>query len=296
MTKTLKYIFVNVVAFLFWESCYKFLGSKKTRILMYHKICDLKVSKPYAPYVVSPSLFDSQMKLLFQNKINIITPDQLIRYKETNVSPPKKSVIITFDDGFLDNYVNAFPILEKYGFKATFFVITNYVGSVEPIPWPVWDNEFESVYKNNKLSWLPLSKENILYMSSCGHVFGSHTQSHPQLNGIDEDMAAGELEGSKKKLESILSKPVLSFCYPYGEFNEKVKTLVKASGYKLAVCSKSGGNTIRSDFFELKRIIVAGDESMSDFKNKISGRYEHRESLLAFVKMIRQFFSGSKRK
>ncbi len=269
---------------------YELVGRKRVRILLYHKVCELLPGK-YREHAIPPAAFARQMEFLFRNRFKVITLEQFLEYKEKNIKPPPKSVIITFDDGYMENYINAFPILEKYNFKATIFIVTDYIDSEEPIRLLEWDEQLQSHYQEKKTNWLPLSRQMLLTMSTSGFSFGSHTKSHPALNQVGEKVAIEELKGSKERLEEILAKPVTSFSYPYGELNETVKNLVKAAGYRVALGTNGPGNTIESDFFELSRVAIGGCDSFLRFKNKVRGAYDWERYRLGFLQLLRRSFS-----
>ncbi|MGD1119746.1 MAG: polysaccharide deacetylase family protein [Dehalococcoidales bacterium] len=223
---------------------------------------------------VSPALFDRQMSFLSRHGYNVITLEKLIEYKESNVKPPLKTVVITFDDGYRDNYVNAFPILEKYNFKGTFLVVTDYIDSDRIFTWLKLGKKSFSHYQENKEVWLPLQSKDIQEMSARGACFGSHTTTHRSLTKISKAEAMEELAISQQRLQEILRKPVYCFSYPYGEAGTTVKNWVKAAGYRAAVLTEGSNNTMRSDFFGLKRITIPGTDSLSAFIRRVEGAYD----------------------
>jgi len=232
------------------------------------------------------------MAYLSDSRYNVITLEQFLDYKERGTEPPAKSVIITFDDGYMENYLNAAPILERYNFKATFFMVTDYIDSEQPFQWLEWDERLLEQFEENRTDWLPLTREMILDMSARGFSFGSHTRSHPDLNQVDEEMALEELKGSKECLEKILAKPVTTFCYPYGELNERVKGLVKTAGYRVALAAWGPGSSLKSDFYELGRVGVERCDSFLRFKNKLRGAYDYERYRLGPWQFLKQIFSA----
>ena len=238
MTKLRNFLFshvVNVVyayvdfASIVFHPLSKLLSKKGIRILCYHRVCDLPETKDYMRNLtVSPATFAQQMAFLSQNKFNVITLEQFVEYKHEKREPPPKTIVITFDDGYRDNYINAFAILGKYGFKANFFVVTDYIDSDIIFQWLNLGKESLSHSQENKRYWLPLTKDDILAMNANGACFGSHTKTHCSLNSVDESRAMEELRGSKECLEKILLKPVIFFCYPYGTVSKLTKNWVKA--------------------------------------------------------------------
>ena len=267
----------------------KLWSKNQVRILCYHRVCDLPETNDSMMYLnVPPEAFAQQMAFLSQNGFNVITLEQFIEYKDGNRKPPSKTVVITFDDGYRDNYINAFPILEKYNFKGTFFIVTDYIDGDRIFHWLKLGEKSLAHSQENKQYWLPLSRGEILDMSAQGACFGSHTRSHCSLNSVDKNVAMEELKGSKECLEKILLKPVRCFCYPYGDMNNSVKSLVKAAGYSAAVSTLAGGNTLKSDFFELRRIAIPRQYSYVKFKRRVEGAYDWIEYLLPAFRFIQQ--------
>lgn len=267
----------------------KLWNKNQVRILCYHRVCDLPETNDSMMYLnVPPEAFAQQMAFLSQNGFNVITLDQFIDYKYENKKYPSKTVIITFDDGYRDNYINAFPILEKYNFRGTFFIVTDYIDGDRIFHWLKLGGKSLAHSQGNKQYWLPLSQGQILDMSAQGACFGSHTRSHCSFNSVDKSVAMEELKGSKEYLEKILRKPVRCFCYPYGDTNKSVKSLVKAAGYSAAVSTMAGGNTLKSDFFELRRIVINKKDSYAKFRRKVEGAYDWIEYLLPAFRFIQQ--------
>ena len=265
-------------------------GKSKVRILLYHRVCNLPSTEDSMHYLnVPPATFDQHMAFLSQNGFNVITLEQFLDYEDKNKRLPSKTVIITFDDGYRDNYLNAFPILQKYNFRATFFIVTDYIDSDKIFPWLTLEEKSLRHSQSDKQYWLPLGRQDILAMSSYGCSFGSHSKSHCRLNDIDESRAMVEIRGSKERLEEILSKPVTSFCCPYGETSWSVKNRVRAAGYRAAVSPKFGGNALNSDFFELRRIEIYGGDSLDKFERKVEGAYDwlgYLSSATGFIKRV----------
>ena len=143
-------------------------------VLNYHKIDDMNIALS-----VLPSDFDRQMAYLKEHGYNTINSQQLYEYLANGTPLPSNPIMITFDDGYEDNYRNAYPILQKYGFTGTIFVITDFV-SAQP----------------NYLTW-----EQIKEMKAHGMDFQSHTATHQSMTGLSEEQLRQELTKSKQTLE-----------------------------------------------------------------------------------------------
>ncbi len=238
------------------ETIYKRLlrGKKEIPVLMYHRVVRDKKEAGKEGIYVTQSKFEWQMKYLFKKGYKTITFDEYRGYED-------KTVILTFDDGYEDNYTIAFPILRKYNFKAVIFLVP---GLEENL----WDEN-----KPSEPRLKLLSEEQILEMSKYGFEFGSHSLTHPHLTKISEKEASEEIFKSKEKLERLLKRKVISFAYPYGELNEKIKDIVNRAGYKYAVATDYGPPFIDDDLLCIRRIQVFPNTGKLSFKRKIRGDY-----------------------
>ena len=216
----------------------------KTPILVYHhiKILPKDASLRLRRWTISPNKFDAQMDWIASHGFHTITMNQLFTHIKKGLALPSKPLAITFDDGLKDHYVEAFPILLKHHFVATFFIITDSVG--------------HSAYVN----W-----DQIRQMSAAGMDIQAHTITHPDLSTISHQEARHEIYDSKIILEKHLKKPITVLAYPYGCYNEDVMALSKAAGYEGAV-SVSGinrGYLFRADqSYSLVRYAIEGGESL----------------------------------
>ena len=221
---------------------------------MYHSISEHVDKEKHNKWRVKPKDFEKQMRWFYENNWNSFTILELSKLEEI----PSKSFVITFDDGFEDNYLNAFPILKKYNIKATIYLVPNQKVNY-------WEEQNTSSLSNL------LNKEQILQMQNSGLIeFGSHTISHVNLSKIDDEQLLIELRKSKKEIENIIKNPCYSFAYPYGKFNEKIIDFVRNSGYSNATVVKRGLFEKNDDIFAIKRIGILGTESFFDFLLKIS--------------------------
>ncbi len=203
-------------------------------ILMYHSV-DLTVPKGNV-LTVSLDTFERQMAFLKKNHYSVLALDSLADYVSGQKKVPPRAVVLTFDDGNQDNYTYAFPVLKKYGFCATIFLIVSEVG------------------QPGRLSW-----EQIRQMHDSGLIsFGSHTLTHCFLDSkrSKEDLEP-EILGSKKELEEKLGKKVKTFSYPMGRFTPLCVETVKDAGYKVAVVTNPGGKYSNRDIFALKRLRIS---------------------------------------
>jgi peptidoglycan/xylan/chitin deacetylase (PgdA/CDA1 family) len=183
---------------------------------------------------ISAASFEQQMKYLYDNGYTTITPDQLIAHLKSGNALPEKPVMITFDDGYLDNYTIAYPILKKYGQRAVFFLIAGYIGT---------DSRF--------MNW-----QQVREMSDNGMVIQSHTINHVNLTKLSPDEAYQELTESKRVLEEEVGKPVRFLAYPTGAVDKTTAQLVKKAGYRAAFSVRFGEAGADSNIYAIERIPI----------------------------------------
>ena len=231
----------------------------RTIILTYHRIRgdgrDPDIS-------VSTKNFERQMAYL-KGHFNVISLNTLINSIGKKTERPMDNIAVTFDDGYKDNFLNAYSVLKKHQFPATIFLVSKSVGKEEM-----------------------LSIDEINIMKGNGIDFGSHTVTHKVLSKVDVNTATEEIAYSKKKLERLLNQKVEFFAYPRGKrnhFNEQIKALVKESGYRAALTTENGEIDNKSDLFELKRIGIRNCP-LFVFKTRVSGIFESR--LVYFLRRL----------
>ena len=240
---------VLIVAAIFFAS----IGSLyMVPIIMYHSVTpEAKVEDRIQ---ISVNSFNRQMCFLKSHHYNVVPlamVGEMIRDKK---KIPFKTVALTFDDGYQDNYVYAYPILKKFGLPATVFIIVNEVGRPQ----------------GDRLSWDEIKK----MQASNLIVIGSHTLDHPYLPEVKSEVELKrQIFDSKKILEQALGVGVDLFCYPAGSFNAHIKDLVIQAGYKLAVATGLGNRFSNQDVYLIKRVRVSETDNLFDFWIKVSGYY-----------------------
>ena len=210
---------------------------RSTVILVYHHV---RQSLPDGSRIerrltVTTEMFDQQMRYLQENGYHVITFATLIDSLKSGSELPEKSVIISFDDGSEDQFEYALPALEKYHYRATFFVVADYVGSP------------------GFLSWLQLQR-----MRSEGMEIGSHSRSHPHLDKISNpNVLWDEIYTSKRIIENQLGVTVEEFAYPYGSYDANTVATVRLAGYKAARACCVG--QVQTDEYALRAVMAPVD-------------------------------------
>lgn len=232
-------------------------------------------------YVCYDTAFEQQMGYLHENGYTTILLDDFLAFQHEKAPLPAKPVLITFDDGFMSNYLYAFPVLKKYGMKATIFVTP--------------DKESENFKKYAAVD-SPLTSAQIKEMSDYGLSMESHAMTHRNLNELEPDVIRWELEESKKILEVITQKPVRYLAIPSGCYNKTIKRLAQKAGYQAVFgCLLKGSNNVRTNRWALRRNVVARDFSPKDFKNCLAPATAFQLRLTSFVQNLLLSILGLRR-
>ncbi|WP_297423219.1 polysaccharide deacetylase family protein [Clostridium sp.] len=212
-------------------------------VLYYHSINESADNE----VTMTPEMLRKQLQYIKDQGYITLTISELKDYLLKDASIPKNSIVITFDDGYMDNYRNAFPILKNLNMVATIFCITS--------------NLDGSYY---------LSKDAISEMSRYGIDIESHTVTHPKLDKLTYDNQLKELSESKKTLESITGKEVTSIAYPFGNFNDDTIKAAKTAGYTLGFTTNRGLSDRNDNPLKLDRIYISSKYNMETFKEILS--------------------------
>lgn len=218
-------------------------------VLMYHRVdyVSPNASALERDLTVSPEEFERQVRHLINSGFHVVRLSEIEDAVTSRRPFAEPMVAITFDDGYIDNYTRAFPILKRYNAPATIFIVTDTVGTKE------------------HLSWGQIEE-----MKRFGIEFGSHGVRHLDLTRLKLTQLDFELRASKTQIERRLGVKVTAFAYPAGEYNSFVIERVKAAGYKTA-WRKSGGAVAPSDNqYALPRLRVSGNDTLKSFSWKIS--------------------------
>jgi len=239
--------FCALVFFLFGIVFYSFLVSQRSvPILMYHSV---GLKSHLGTLNVSPASFRRQMEFIARHNYRVIPFEQLKDAILNDKPPPPNSVVITFDDGYENNYTYAFPILKKYDFPAIIFLVSNAIG------------------KEGFLSW-----EEIREMLGNNISVGSHTANHVYLPQCSPEEIRNELLESKKTIEANTGREVKFLCYPIGGYTKEVIDIARELGYKGACTTNRGKG---DNVYALRRIKMT-DNSDNPFvlQVKLSGFYD----------------------
>jgi len=225
-------------------------GYQTVPILCYHRF-GTKTSK----LNVTPAAFEQQMEWLARNGYTVVTLARLARFLDGKEALPAKSVAITIDDGYRSSYEIAYPILRKYGFPATVFLYTDFVGASDAMTWAQMKD-----------------------MTSSGLVtIQPHSKSHANLtqrlpNETDaryRDRIRREVDAPVTVIKERLAEPIFAFAYPYGDVNEYVVDLLVKDSVGQGVTVTPGGNPFYAYPYMLRRTMIFGNDDLDAFKAKL---------------------------
>jgi peptidoglycan/xylan/chitin deacetylase (PgdA/CDA1 family) len=230
-------------------------GYQTVPILAYHRF-----GNKDGKMVVTPEAFAAQLKYLADNEYRVIRLRELVEFLAGRRGVPERAVVITIDDGYASTYQYAFPLLQKYGFPATVFVYTDFVGAKDALSW-----------------------DQMKEMLSSGLIdIQSHSKSHESLAAMlpgesdrhYRDRLDQEVKVGRDLLQRKLGVDVSIFAYPYGDANAIVVDRVAKADYRLAVTVNPGGNPFFAKPLLLQRTMIFGDHDIEAFKARLQTYHE----------------------
>jgi peptidoglycan/xylan/chitin deacetylase (PgdA/CDA1 family) len=224
---------------------------------MYHQVAP--AGPDYlARYRIKPDVFEEQLRYLHDEGFHTIELEEWWRAMEAKMPIPRRAVILSFDDGYLDFIRYAWPLLKRYNFSAIVFLVTDKIGQSNS-----WDTIFGEEVP--LLGW-----KDILRLQDNGIQFGSHSATHPHLTGLSHAGVIDEGTRSRATLERGLKKPVTAFAYPHGSEDRTVQHLIGACGYTFGLSCRPGPSRLDDPPLGLPRIEITGSDDIRDFISKIN--------------------------
>lgn len=239
---------------------------------------------PYYETTTTPEMFAEHMAFLGRNGYRTIGLGELCQRLQEG-RQDERWIVITFDDGYSDFYVHAYPVLAKFGFTATVFLPTAFIGLTR--------KQF-----NGKpcLTWTEVRE-----LSSKGIAFGSHTVSHPHLRELKRDEILEELRRSRETIEQELGLKIDAFSYPFAfpetdaTFRAQLQEMLETSGYNNGVCTTIGRADARRNRLFMKRLPVNSCDDRRLFEAKLAGAYDWVSTPQRWFKMVKDWLPHSER-
>lgn len=219
------------------------VNNVKIPILMYHSISD---DDPNNSLLVPINQFEEQIKWLSQEGFTPMLLDDVVQAFNTG-KVPKKPIAITFDDGYADNYTEAYKILKQYNMKATFFIITDYIDA-------------DGWYMNSNM---------LKEMSNNGMAIENHTSIHIEFTNISREDKASIIKDGMDKLREVVGVESKFICYPVGRYDDETIEVEKELGVKAAVTTEGGISSLSDGLYSLKRLRISPMD-IENFKNMFS--------------------------
>lgn len=229
---------------------------RQPRILMYHMIRRPLRRGKFNKLRVHPAEFERQLRWLVDRGWRFATVSELGQLENA-----RKTVALTFDDGFHDNYDAAHPLLEKHGAKATLFLVVDRMDRD-------WSSAKKAHHNSGELRAEPkLDNDDVRAMLASGRwELGAHTLTHAPLTNLNAQQRKREIAAAKAQLEAEFNTPVQAFAYPFGIFEAADQQAVAAAGYRFGVTTDAGiSASPQADALALKRIKISGREGRLGF-------------------------------
>jgi peptidoglycan/xylan/chitin deacetylase (PgdA/CDA1 family) len=225
-------------------------GHQTVPVLCYHRFGEGR-----GKMIVSPAVFAEQMAFLAENGYRVVPLTSLVGFLRGREGLPRKTVVLTIDDGYRSSYQIAYPILKKHGFPATIFVYTDFVGARDALRW----EEMREMVESGLIDLQPHSK--------------THANLAIRLAGEDDSAytrrIGEEVTAPKRLLQDRLGLRVRTFAYPYGDANDLVIGELREAGIEIGVTVLAGGNPAFGFPYLLRRTMVLGDDDLEVFRSKL---------------------------
>ena len=203
-------------------------------ILMYHRVVDPALAgRSLSELVVPPRLFAAQMAALSHAGWRTIDTATLAADLATGTQPPPRTFVVSFDDGYADGFTQAYPILKRLGFVATFYVVTGRLGRPDQ-----------------------LTGDELRAMAAAGMEIGDHTVDHVDLALVSGRKLHHEIDDARKAILRAVGEEPVSFAYPFGDLNPRVVAAVASAGFEIAVTNREGVRETWADRFNVPRLRV----------------------------------------
>ncbi len=226
-------------------------------ILMYHMVSNPETMEDRR-FAIPPHRLEQHVSTLRRNGHSFVSLDRVADWLDGKADLPERAVAVTLDDGYEDNYWNAFPIFAEQQIPATIFLVSGLMGKSNR-----W-MEGRGFSSRKLMTW-----DQAREIDRHGITLGAHTVNHARLSQLSGSAAADEIVSSKRQIEQHLGHVVEHFAYPYGDLNEASERLVEEAGFRTACSTRPGPNRKGTSRFVLRRIEVFGTDSTRNVLRKL---------------------------
>lgn len=240
------------------------IHKKPIPVLMYHKVTDGEIETAHKIYVTRDN-FEKHVRFFKRRGLTSITFKDYLAFARAQKPAkdfPAKPFILTFDDGYLSTYANALPLCSKYGFTPVIFLLGDF--NIQKNNWDSGEEPSHGII---------MQAEQKQQLADAGWEIGAHTLSHPRLTQLKPQQAFEEIKNSKTSLEKGLHTEVISFAYPYGDYDNNTEALVQQAGFEFGIATDTGGMTIEENRFAIFRANIFPHENAFSLYKKTSSWY-----------------------
>lgn len=256
-----------------------YTSRRSMAILMYHSISGSQKDEGYYGLTTSVGLFETQMEYLSRSGYSVVSLADGVRSMLSPARGHDKLIVLTFDDGFLDFFTEAYPIIKKHNFPATVFLPVLHI-----------ENHQTRIRNTEHMRW-----EHVKELAAEGIHFGSHSYAHPQLRGMEWSKIDRELQCSKEAIERHTGREVDAFSYPFAlpgadrSFISMFQSRLAAHGYRYGVTTRIGTSDASDNRFFLRRLPINSGDDMPLFAAKLRGAYNWVALAQSVVKRLKTF-------
>lgn len=236
-------------------------------VLMYHQVGKFPQPRQHRATFCDVDRFRAQMRFLHYAGYQVISLQQCLAGVFGSRRLPKRAVVLTFDDGYQNFAEFAYPILRRYRFPATVFLVAGLLGRAAQ--WLLDDGRAGPAL---------MDSETIRRLAADGVSFGAHSITHPRLSVLSPAQQQQEIITSKRHLEDVLDLPVEDFCYPYGDYDQHCRELVERAGYRSALTCIRGAANTASNCFEIPRKAISYGDSVVGMWWKLQFKHRRKET------------------
>ena len=255
-------------------------GAVRVPILMYHQVGPALDGRPESADRVSPARFETQMQAIADAGYRVIRLATLVgAIRDGRIRELRRTVVLTFDDGYRGQFVFAYPVLRRRRLPATFFVVAGSLGSMSLFPHLTGGTSLSRLPSDSAPAWLPLSPDEVREMAAGGMSIGSHALTHRSLGCLRPSEQSFEARASKVILEHEIGDRVDQFAYPfgspaYGDLDPAAEETLDANGYAAACTTVVGRAGESSDRLALPRVPICESDGPFRIRCKLAGAYD----------------------
>ncbi|AII51242.1 glycosyltransferase [Hymenobacter sp. APR13] len=235
-------------------------------VLMYHKIPTEPLQTKHRIFVTKDR-FEEHLRFFRQQQFTPITFLDYLAFANGErplADFPARPLILTFDDGYLDNYTNLLPLMQQYGYRGVLYLLGD-----PAIRYNYWDVDADPTEPRSDI----MDEAQKLAFVAAGWEIGAHTMRHARLPELPAAEAAREIQDSKTALEQALATRIVSFAYPYGALTPETKAQVQAAGFAFGVATDTGGLHLEDDRMQVFRVNIFPEETTATLRKKTSFWY-----------------------